>query len=132
MLHERYHLGALLGVVAVAFRQTNAVWVAFILGTAVLNRALERDMQARRLPAEKQLLHVLRASWRVSNCIRCSLQPYTQRSQPPLKGRLAHLSISMPHKSHSRMACGGSFTIVPWAFRDSGHLISKVLLPHAG
>ena len=68
MLHERYHLGALLGVVAVAFRQTNAVWVAFILGVAVLNRALERDMQARRLPAEKQLLHVLRASWRVSAC----------------------------------------------------------------
>ncbi|CAK0787759.1 hypothetical protein CVIRNUC_010981 [Coccomyxa viridis] len=64
VLHERYHLGALLGVVAVAFRQTNAVWVAFILGTAVLNRALERDMQARRLPAEKQLLHVLCASWR--------------------------------------------------------------------
>ena len=75
MLHERYHLGALLGVVAVAFRQTNAVWVAFILGIAVLNRALERDMQARRLPAEKQLLHVLRASWRVSTCtVRC-LQP---------------------------------------------------------
>ena len=75
MLHERYHFGALLGLVAVAFRQTNAVWVAFILGVAVLRRALERDLQARRLPAEKQLLHVLRASWRVSSRTSCCLQP---------------------------------------------------------
>ena len=75
MLHERYHLGALLGVLAIAFRQTNAVWVAFILGIAILNRALERNVQARRLPAEEQLLHVLRASWRVSSWTMCSLQP---------------------------------------------------------
>lgn len=64
-LHGRYHEGAALGAAAVAFRQTNAVWVAFVLGMAIVNRALEKDPQARRLPAERQLLHVLRSSWQV-------------------------------------------------------------------
>jgi hypothetical protein len=64
-LHARYHVGAALGAAAVAFRQTNAVWVAFILGVAIVSRALERNPQARRLPAERQLLHVLRSSWQV-------------------------------------------------------------------
>ena len=64
-LHGRYHEGAALGAAAVAFRQTNVVWVAFVLGMAIVNRALEKDPQARWLPAERQLLHVLRSSWQV-------------------------------------------------------------------
>ncbi len=64
-LYRRYHLSAALGVAAVAFRQTNAVWVAFVLGMALVNRALEGNLQAKRLPAEKQLLYVLRSSWQV-------------------------------------------------------------------
>ena len=106
MLHERYHLGALLGMVAVAFRQTSAVWVAFILGIAVLNRALERDLQARRLPAEKQLLHVLRASWRVSSFTTCYFQPSTDYNDSFLGHRRARLSEIMPHELVRRMACG--------------------------
>jgi len=65
----RYHASAFLGATAVAFRQTNAVWVAFILGMAVLNRALERDLQAKQLPAEKQLMHVLRTCWKVGSLV---------------------------------------------------------------
>ena len=64
-LHGYYFLSACLGAVAVAFRQTAAVWVAFILGMAILNKVLETDPRARRLPAEKQLLHVLRACLKV-------------------------------------------------------------------
>lgn len=67
VLHGRHHAGALLGAAAVAFRQTNAMWVAFILGVAILNKTMEKDLQARRLPTERQLLHVLRASWTVSH-----------------------------------------------------------------
>ena len=60
-----YVLSACLAAVAVACRQTNAVWVTFILGVALLNKALETDPRAKRLPAEKQLLHVLRTCWKV-------------------------------------------------------------------
>ena len=64
-LHGYYFLSACLGAVAVAFRQTNAVWMAFILGMAILNKVIETDPRAKRLPAEKQLMHVLRTSWKV-------------------------------------------------------------------
>ena len=64
-LHGYYFLSACLGAAAVAFRQTNAVWVAFILGMAILNKVLETDPPAKRLPAEKQLMHVLRTCWKV-------------------------------------------------------------------
>ncbi len=64
-LHGHYFLSACLGTIAVAFRQTNAVWVAFILGMAILNKVVEADPRAKRLPAEKQLIHVLRTSWKV-------------------------------------------------------------------
>lgn len=64
-----YHVSAFLGATAVAFRQTNAVWVAFILGMAVLNEALERDPQAKQVPAEKQLMQLLRTCWKVSSSV---------------------------------------------------------------
>ena len=67
-LHGCFLGSACLGAVAVAFRQTNAVWVAYILGMAILNRSVERDPSAKRLPAEKQLLHVLRTCWKVTRC----------------------------------------------------------------
>lgn len=38
--YQRYHLGAALGAAAVLMRQTNAVWVAFALAAAALDRCL--------------------------------------------------------------------------------------------
>ncbi len=41
--YQRYCLGAALGSAAVLMRQTNAVWVAFALAAAALNRCLPSD-----------------------------------------------------------------------------------------
>jgi alpha-1,2-glucosyltransferase len=38
--YQRYHAAAALGALAVLMRQTNAVWVAFILASAVVDRCL--------------------------------------------------------------------------------------------
>lgn len=57
------------------FRQTNAVWVAFILGAAVVRWTADNFDGGRReagdrvkfvrLPVERQVLHVLRYAWQV-------------------------------------------------------------------
>ena len=75
-LHERYHLSAAAGAVAVLFRQTNAVWVAFILGSEVLRASAPDAPKLAALPAEQQLLRVLRAAWLVSLHSASSLKPH--------------------------------------------------------
>lgn len=77
-LQGRHHLSALLGALAVSFRQTNAVWVAFILGAAVVRWAAgggdamagaeKKDaiLKFERALPGRQLLHVMRMAWLVS------------------------------------------------------------------
>lgn len=75
-LHGRHHLSAVLGALAVLFRQTNAVWVAFVLGAAVVRWAAagagdERQGAENRLRFEgatpgRQMMHVMRMVLRVS------------------------------------------------------------------
>jgi hypothetical protein len=65
-LHGRFHASTALGGLAVLFRQTNAVWLAFILGASVVRWASKGDgARFARLPAEQQLLHVTRMAWLV-------------------------------------------------------------------
>ena len=64
-LWDRHHLSALLGAAAILFRQTNAVWVAFILGAAGLRMVAPEAPKLAQLPAERQLLLVLRGAWLV-------------------------------------------------------------------
>jgi hypothetical protein len=54
------------GGAAVLFRQTNAVWVAFVLAASVVRWAGKDHKRFGRLSVEQQLLHVLRMSWQVS------------------------------------------------------------------
>ncbi|CAL8472321.1 g11864 [Coccomyxa elongata] len=74
-LQGRHHLSAVLGALAVSFRQTNAVWVVFILGAAVVRWAAgggdamtgaEKKLAGlkfeRAMPG-RQLLHVMRMAW---------------------------------------------------------------------
>ena len=64
-LRGRPHLAAA-AAGAVAFRQTNAVWAALILGTAVLRRTLGDDPRRwAGASAEAQLKYALRAAWQV-------------------------------------------------------------------
>ena len=77
-LEGRHHLSALLAALAVSFRQTNAVWVAFILGAAVVRWAAgggdemegaEKKNAAltfeRAMPG-RQFYHVMHMAWLVS------------------------------------------------------------------
>lgn len=47
-LHRRYHLAGTLGALAVLMRQTNTVWVAFALATAVIDRCLPGSVNSKR------------------------------------------------------------------------------------
>eukprot|EP00884_Botryococcus_braunii_P015445 jgi/Botrbrau1/2584/Bobra.145_1s0012.1 len=60
-----YRLSALAAAVAVLFRQTNAVWAAFILMEGVLDRTLPSTPRWQRAPVLHQLTHVLQESWRL-------------------------------------------------------------------
>ncbi|KAK9831499.1 hypothetical protein WJX81_002842 [Elliptochloris bilobata] len=63
-LHDRPHLAALLAAGAVAFRQTNAVWAALVLGSAVLRRVMGEDPRRwAGASVEAQLKYSLRAAW---------------------------------------------------------------------
>ncbi len=64
-LGGRPHLSAALGAGAILFRQTNAVWVAFVLGAAVMRTVAPDAPKLARAPAEQQLLQVLRGVWLV-------------------------------------------------------------------
>ncbi len=74
-LQGRHHLSALLGAFAVMFRQTNAVWVAFILGAAVVRWAAAgggdksegaaEKLRFERAAPGRQMMHVMRMSWLV-------------------------------------------------------------------
>ena len=65
-LCNRHHLSAALGAAAILFRQTNAVWVAFVLGAAVLRMVAPDAPGLAQAPVERQLLQVLRSAWLVS------------------------------------------------------------------
>ena len=65
-LQDHHHLSAAAGAMAVLFRQTNTVWVAFILGAEVLRAAAPDAPRLAAAPVEQQLLRVLRAAWLVS------------------------------------------------------------------
>ncbi|KAK9827784.1 hypothetical protein WJX74_001969 [Apatococcus lobatus] len=54
-LRSRYGLAALACAAATAFRQTNAVWAAFILGVAVLQHTLGTPTSVRRVPLQGEL-----------------------------------------------------------------------------
>jgi len=70
-LHDRPHLAAALAAAAVGFRQTNAVWAALILGSAVLRRTLGEDPRRwAGASAEAQLKYVLRAASQARSDVR--------------------------------------------------------------
>ena len=97
-LQERHHLSAAAGALAVLFRQTNAVWVAFVLGSEVLRAVAPDAPSLAALPVEKQLLHVLRSAWLVS--ARCSCMTVPLHSTPAM----------YPPASFSFVQCWGQLT----------------------
>ena len=63
-LHDRPHLAAALAAAAVAFRQTNAVWAALMLGSAMLREVMGEDPRRwAGASVEAQAKYVLRGAW---------------------------------------------------------------------
>lgn len=74
-LQRRYKACALVSAAAVALRQTNAVWAAWLLAGAVLERSLPPGSEVSRLPLHRQLGHTLAYCWQHMGHLLADLWP---------------------------------------------------------